>query len=89
MEEPYNPKLLALLRERMVLPRRQIVRETIEQGVKRGQVRPDVDVDRVLDLLLGALFAAMFASGRPGPSWPEEIVDALWPALSADSRRRA
>lgn len=83
MEEPYNPRLLGLFRERMVLPQRQMVAETIRDGIERGQIRPDVDIERFLDLLLGALFAAVFAGGRPGPDWPEAVVDALWPALSA------
>jgi AcrR family transcriptional regulator len=83
MEEPYNPGLLELFRERMVMPQRQIVAETIREGVERGQIRPDLDVERVLDLLLGAFFAAVFAGGRPGPAWPEATVDALWPALAA------
>jgi AcrR family transcriptional regulator len=88
MEEPYNPRLLALFRERMVIPQRQMVAETIQEGIERGQIRSDVDIELVLDLLLGALFAAVFASGRPGPDWPEAIVDALWPALAADGVRR-
>ena len=82
MEEPHNPELLTLFRERMVLPRRAIVREAIERGIERGQVRADVEVERVLDLLLGALFAAVLAQGRPGPQWPEQTVAALWPALA-------
>jgi AcrR family transcriptional regulator len=81
MEEPYNPRLLELFRERMVTPQRRIVSETIQEGIQRGQIRPDVDVERVLDLLLGAFFAAVFAGGRPGPEWPDQIVDTLWPAL--------
>ena len=84
MEEPYNPGLLALFRDRMVIPQRLIVAETIQQGIERGQVRSDLNVERVLDLLLGAFFAVVFASGRPGPEWPEATVDALWPALAAD-----
>ena len=83
MEEPHNPRLLELFRERMVVPQRQIVAETINEGIERGQLRADVDVERILDLLLGAFFATVFADGRPGPSWPEQIVDALWPALAA------
>ena len=74
--------MLTLFRERMVLPRRAIVREAIERGIERGQVRADVEVERVLDLLLGALFAAVLAHGRPGPQWPEQTVAALWPALA-------
>ena len=83
MEEPYNPRLLELFRERIVAPQRQLVAETIREGVERGQIRPDLDVERILDLLLGAFFAAVFAGGRPGPDWPKATVDALWPALAA------
>jgi AcrR family transcriptional regulator len=83
MEEPHNPQLLELFRQRMVIPQRRIVAETIREGIERGQIRGDIDIDRVLDLLLGAFFAAVFESGRPGPQWPQEVVDALWPALIA------
>ena len=83
MEEPHNPKLLELFRERMVLPQREIVGETIRAGIAQGQIRADVDIERVLDMLLGAFFAAVFASGRPGPGWAEAVIDALWPALVA------
>jgi AcrR family transcriptional regulator len=83
MEERHNPELLALFRERMVLPRRAIVRAEIERGIERGQVRPDLDVERVLDLLLGALFSAVLAEGRPGSEWSGRTVEALWPALAA------
>src|SRR5437588_1365999 len=88
MEEPYNPRLLELFRERMVTPQRQIIAEILQQGIERGQVRADVDTERVLDLLLGAFFAAVFAKGRPGPGWPEQIIEALWPALAARQARR-
>jgi AcrR family transcriptional regulator len=88
MEEPYNPRLLELFRERMVAPQRQIVEETIQEGIKRGQIGAHVDIERILDLLLGAFFAAVFARGRPGPEWPEQIVDALWPALRTLSKPR-
>lgn len=89
MEEPHNPRLLELFRERMVIPQRQIVAETIRAGIDRGQLRADVDIERVLDLLLGAFFAAVFAGGRPRPGWAEQIVDALWPALAARPSRRS
>lgn len=72
-----------------VLPRRQIIRDSIQTGIERGQIRPDLDIERVLDLTLGALFAAVFASGRPGTDWPEQIIDALWPALRNDPQDRS
>jgi AcrR family transcriptional regulator len=96
MEEPYNPRLITLFRERMVQPRRQIIRDTIDAGIARGQIRPDLDVEPIIDYLLGALFAAVLSTGRPGTSWPATTIDALWPALStprqpaesSDTRRR-
>src|SRR5690242_11162382 len=40
MEEPYNPRLLELFRERMVTPERRLVAETVKDGIERGQIRP-------------------------------------------------
>ena len=89
MEEPYNPRLLQLFRARMVIPQREMVAQTIQDGIEWGQIRAGIDIERVLDLLLGALFAAVFAGGRPGPDWPEAIVDSLWPALATgDAKSR-
>jgi AcrR family transcriptional regulator len=81
MEERHDPRLLELFRDRMVLPRRAIVRDVVLRGIESGQIRPDLDVERILDLLLGALFSAVLADGRPGPEWSEQTIDALWPAL--------
>src|SRR5438477_7357057 len=39
MEEPHNPGLITLFRERMVEPRRRIIRDSIEKGIERGQIR--------------------------------------------------
>jgi len=85
MEEPHNPRLIGLFRERMVKPRRQIIRGSIEKGIDRGHIRPDLDVERILDYLLGVLFAAFLTGGRPGPEWSEQVIDAIWPALSGGS----
>jgi AcrR family transcriptional regulator len=82
MEEPHNPRLIALFRERMVQPRRQIIRDSIDAGIGRGQIRPDLDVEPIIDYLLGVLFAAVLSAGRPGTNWPSATIDALWPALS-------
>ena len=84
MEEPHNPRLIALFRERMVHPRRRIIRDSIQKGIERGQIRPDLDTERTLDYLLGALFAAVLTQGRPDPTWSQDTIDAIWPALSIE-----
>jgi AcrR family transcriptional regulator len=88
MEEPHNPRLIALFRERMVHPRRQIIRDSIEKGIERGQIRPDLDIERTLDFLLGALFAASLTQGRPGPDWSQHTTEAIWPALAKEPKPR-
>ena len=88
MEEPHNPRLIALFRERMVHPRRQIIRDSIHKGIERGQIRTDLDTERILDYLLGALFAAFLTQGRPDPDWSQRTIDALWPALSNEPQPR-
>lgn len=89
MEEPHNPRLIELFRQRMVHPQRQRVRETIEAGISSGQIARGTDVERLLDLLAGAIFGAYFDRGRPGPDWPERTVDAIWPALQPSGRSRS
>jgi AcrR family transcriptional regulator len=89
MEEPHNPRLIALFRERMVLPRRKIIRDSIEKGIDRGQIRPDLDIERILDYLVGVLFAAFLTQGKPDPEWSERTIDAIWHALSNESQPRA
>ena len=52
MEEPYNPRLLQLFRERMVLPQRRIVAETIAAVwplIEAKAVRPVIDRTLTLD----------------------------------------
>jgi AcrR family transcriptional regulator len=81
MEEPHDSRMVRLFRERVVLPRRHIVGQTIREGIERRQIRSDVDVERMLDILLGAFFFAVLTDGRPGGGWAEGTVAALWPAL--------
>lgn len=83
MEAPHNPALMELFRERMIEPRRDVLRELLERGISEGQLRRETDIDRTIDLFFGALFFATLSGGRPSRSWSVETVDALWPALAA------
>lgn len=74
-EEAHTPELLALLRERTVLPRRALLRQVLEQARERGEVRPGADLEAAVSGLLGPYYADYMArrGGRTG--WAEDAVD--------------
>lgn len=78
VEEQHNPKLLQLFRERVIGPRRSLLRIVMERGARRGEVRPDADFDSAIDALTGAYFARYLAGLVPDEDWSERIVDTVW-----------
>ncbi len=51
------------------------------QGVARGELRADLDVDLAADAVFGSFFTRFYERGRPGPEWPGQVVDELYPGL--------
>jgi AcrR family transcriptional regulator len=82
-EEARSPQLLALFRERVLLPRSDIFRGILTAGIESGQLRVDLDFDAVRDLVLGAFLAHYLIEGRPAQEWPRRVIDAVWPAVRA------
>ncbi len=39
-------------------------------------------LDLAADALLGSFFTRFYEHGRPGPQWPEQVVDELYPGLT-------
>jgi len=82
VEEKRHPELLVLFRERIVAPRRRMLREAIENGVERGEVASDADIDAIVNVLVGS-FYARYLTGEPVPkSWPTRIVKSIWSGIS-------
>jgi len=50
-----EPKLHALVIERMVGPLRAMLASLVERAVKRGELAPDTDVNHLVDLIHGTL----------------------------------
>jgi AcrR family transcriptional regulator len=74
-EQHTTPNLLAVLRERVVASRRQMLRSILEEARLRGELAPDVDIDLAVAQLIGSYYALAIA-GEPVPSdWPERVVD--------------
>ena len=79
-EEAHTPELLELLRERTVLPRRELLLQALDAAAQRGELRDGVDPEAVASALLGTFYAdylaGRFAVDQPGaPGWAEAAVD--------------
>jgi AcrR family transcriptional regulator len=72
-------ELLALHRQRVVLPHRERVRRLIAAAQERGEVRADLDPLLVIELLVGSFFARHVAGREMDPDeWAAAAVDLLW-----------
>jgi AcrR family transcriptional regulator len=83
MEERHTPELMALLRERSVLPGRLLLRDLLETARGRGELAADADLDTAVLLLSGAYYAQHVGGEPPGAAWEERVVDAAMRGLGA------
>jgi AcrR family transcriptional regulator len=58
-----DPDLAALVHQRVLAPRRQVLRDIIADGIASGELRPDVDVDTVVPVLVGPMLYLGMWSG--------------------------
>jgi AcrR family transcriptional regulator len=73
-----DPELAREYRERVVEPRREVLRPVVERGIARGDLRPDTDVRVVHELLVGPCFYRLLFSGPPlNRKLGENVVDAV------------
>jgi AcrR family transcriptional regulator len=80
-EEAHTPELLALLRERTVLPRRALLGDVLEQARDAGEVRADMDAETAVSALLGPFYADYMAGRGGRPGWAEDAVDLVLAGL--------
>lgn len=84
-----QPALAAVIQERVLEPRRQVLRDVIADGVASGELHPDLDPGTVIPVLVGPmLYLGMWDGmpGQPGVS-VESVVDAVLAGLAAPSAR--
>lgn len=80
-EEAHTPDLLALLRERTVLPRRTLLRQVLEQARERGEIRPGADLEAAVSALLGPFYADYMAGRGGRMGWAEDATDLVLAGL--------
>jgi AcrR family transcriptional regulator len=80
-EEGHTPELLTLFRERLVAPRRQMLRSILERARQRGELRAGVSIDAAVNLMVGSFYARYIASSSVTPRFAREVVDIVWAGL--------
>ena len=72
--------------QQVVEPRRQLMRDVLARGMANGELRPDLDLEVVMAMLVGPLVAQSVYDWNPHlvrEKLPEQLVDAIWPAIAA------
>ena len=78
------PRLVARYKERVVEPRRDLVRAVLRHGIETGELREDTDVEVAMLLLSGAVMARGKHDSSPAaPGFVERAVDELLRGIAA------
>lgn len=81
-EESHTPELLRYFRQRIVAPRRRMLRVVLDHAAAEGQLRRGVDPRTAAALLIGAFYAKYLAGPRIPSRFPEEIVRLVWDGIA-------
>ena len=73
------PRLMARYRDRVVEPRRELVRSVLRRGVSAGELRPDADVEVAMLALIGAVLACggNCDASPADPGFAARVVDEI------------
>ncbi len=82
VEAQTHPEILEAARRQMIGPAIDRFRRILEKGIERNELRQDLDVDVAAHAFFGTYFTSFYERGRPGPGWPEQVVDQLLPGMT-------
>jgi AcrR family transcriptional regulator len=78
------PRLVARYKERVVEPRRELIRSVLRRGIETGELRADTDVEVAMLLLTGAVMARGKHDSTPAaPGFVDRAVDELLRGIAA------
>lgn len=80
-----SPELRAVY-QRIIAPRRELMRQVLRRGIDSGELRPDLDVEVVMAMLVAPMLAQTVLHWNPDldrETLPQRLVDTLWPAIAA------
>jgi len=82
VEEHHTPELITLFRQRVVRPRRAMLRNVLEEAEKRGDLRNDADIDTAVSMLIGSFYAHYLTGEKIPRDWPRRIVQTVWEGIA-------
>ena len=78
------PRLVSGYKERVVEPRRELVRSVLRRGIETGELRADIDVEVAMLMLTGAMMARGKHEPTPAaPGFVDRAVDELLRGIAA------
>lgn len=80
-EEKHRPEFMRLFRERVVLPRRRMLRDVLERARGEEKIRSDSDLDAVMNMLIGAFHARHLEGFAIEENWPRRLVETVWAGI--------
>jgi AcrR family transcriptional regulator len=76
--------------QKIIAPRRELMRSVLRRGIATGELRPDLDVEVVMVMLSGPLIMQALFNWSPDLPPRAELADrmltAIWPAIAADGK---
>lgn len=82
VEEGHTPELLELFRDRVVKPRREMLREILERARAKGELRSDADIESAIHMMVGSFYAHYMVNPRLPHDFVERIVKSVWEGIS-------
>jgi AcrR family transcriptional regulator len=82
-EEATDPELLHVFRERVIWPRRKLLRELLERGQRRGEVRTDLDIEVAIDFIASVGIGRYLTGGELDGAWASSVIDSIWRLIRA------
>ena len=83
-EEAHTPELLTFFRERIVAPRRRMLRSVLERARQKGELKPGVNLDAAVNLLVGAFYAHYLADPKIPAGYPAQVVAMVWEGIGRE-----
>jgi AcrR family transcriptional regulator len=79
-----DPDMKEFYRDRIVIPRREVVGKMLRRGIEQGEFCADIDVEVAVDALYGPLCARILAGSGPcDAKWADRLCDTVLHGLMA------